>query len=185
MTVNGRFRDGSLRLVLTPVWILLSAIGLLGLAGVRFNWTASLPRGLYIITNDANAALVEFCPEGVFSVLSVSRGYRPHGVCPDRAAPLLKPVIARPGDTVAVSEDGLSVNGRPIENTKARRLDSAGRPLEPWPLGVYSVRPATVWVASTYHPNSFDSRYFGPIGVSMIRHRLRPLWVFGSTSAGW
>jgi conjugative transfer signal peptidase TraF len=181
MTVNGRFKDNVLRWVLTPIWILLALIGVLGLSGMRINLTDSLPRGLYLITDDLNATLVEFCPQGIFSALSVQRGYRPGGICPDREAPLIKPVIARPGDTVVVSAEGISVNGRQLPNTKARLYDSTGRPLGAWPSGVYSVAPATVWVASTYHPNSFDSRYFGPISVSIIRHRLRPLWLVPST----
>jgi type IV secretory pathway protease TraF len=39
------------------------------------------------------------------------------------------------------------------------------------------VSPGTIWVASTYHPRSFDSRYFGPIAVADIRARLAPLLV--------
>ena len=183
MTENGRFRDDILRRVLTPIWIVLAFIGVLGLSGMRINLTDSLPRGLYLITDDLNAALVEFCPPGVFGALFARRGYRPGGICPDREAPLLKPVIARPGDRVLISADGISVNGRQLPNTKPRRYDSAGRPLASWPSGVYSVASATVWAVSTYHPNSFDSRYFGPISDSMIRHRLRPLWVIASTHA--
>ena len=183
MTASGRFKDDALRWVLTPIWISLAAVGVLGLSGVRINLTDSLPRGLYLITDDLNAALVEFCPPGIFSTLSVRRGYRPGGICPDREAPLLKPVIARPGDTVMVSADGISVNGQRLPNTKPRQFDSAGRPLAAWPSGIYSVAFATIWVVSTYHPNSFDSRYFGPISISLIRHRLRPLWLFGSTFA--
>ena len=34
-----------------------------------------------------------------------------------------------------------------------------------------------VWVASTYNRGSYDSRYMGPISISQIRARLRPLWL--------
>jgi len=181
MIVNGRFNNEFLRWVLLPIWSALAVMGMLGLSGLRVNFTDSLPRGFYWITNDSKAVLVEFCPPSAFSMLSVRRGYRPSGICPDRKAPLLKPVIARAGDTVVVSAEGISVNGRKLPNTKPRPFDSGGRPLNAWPRGVYSVPAAMVWVVSTYHPNSFDSRYFGPISVARIRHRLRPLWVAGST----
>src|SRR5215469_18677561 len=110
MRVNGRYKDDTLRWVLTPIWILLGGFGVMGIFGMRINWTSSLPPGFYLITDDLNATLVEFCPPSIFSALSAGRGYRPGGICPDRGAPLLKPIIARPGDTVLVSADGISVN---------------------------------------------------------------------------
>jgi type IV secretory pathway protease TraF len=96
------------------------------------------------------------------------------------AAPLIKPVIARTRDIVVVSADGIRVNGSLLPNTVPKNLDAAGRPLPVWLPGTYAVAPEMVWVASTYHPNSFDSRYFGPISIRAIRHWLRPLWVLGS-----
>jgi conjugative transfer signal peptidase TraF len=182
--MSGRPNGTVLRILLLTVMATLAVGTLPGLLGVRVNTTNSLPKGLYLITQDENAPLVEFCPEGIFSTLSVVRGYRPGGLCPDGAAPLLKPVIAGAGDTVELSEEGIRVNGRLLPNTAPQRVDTAGRPLTAWPSGVYPVTSATVWVASTYHANSFDSRYFGPIPIGQIQHRLRPLWVLGSASTG-
>ena len=182
MHMSGRPDGNALKIVLALGTATLCAITALGLAGLRINTTSSLPLGIYVITSDPAAPLVEFCPEGDFSALSSSRGYRPPGACPDGAAPLLKPVIANSGDTVTVANEGIRVNGRLLRNTAPQRVDTAGRPLRAWPLGVYTVAPATLWVASTYHPNSFDSRYFGPIPVRLIRHRLRSLWVNGSVT---
>jgi conjugative transfer signal peptidase TraF len=152
----------------------------MGLLGVRINTTDSLPKGLYLITREARAPLVEFCPEGSFSTLSRVRGYRPVGACPDGGAPLLKSVIANSGDTVECSVNGIRVNGRLLPNTAPHNVDSAGRRLAAWPPGIYPVAPGTLWVASTYHPNSFDSRYFGPISAGQVRHYLKPLWMLGS-----
>jgi len=45
------------------------------------------------------------------------------------ATPLLKQVIAEEGDTVAVSDAGISVNGRLVPNTRPRATDTAGRPM--------------------------------------------------------
>ena len=182
--MSGPLKGNALRMLLFMVLAILCAVTLPGIAGLRINTTSSLPRGIYLITDDPNAPLVEFCPQGVFSVLSSVRGYRPPGLCADGAAPLLKPVIAHSGDTVALSAEGIWVNGKLLPNTAPKHADTAGRPLTAWPSGVYTVGPATLWVASTYHPNSFDSRYFGPISLGLIRHRLRPLWVFGSATIG-
>ena len=180
--MSGQLNENALRLFLAWVMIAFCVVTLPGVAGLRVNTTNSLPVGMYLITRDENAPLVEFCPQGLFSQLSASRHYRPPGSCPDGAAPLLKPVIAHPGDIVVLSAEGIRVNGSLLPNTAPQLVDAAGRPLKTWPTGVYPVAPSTVWVASTYHPNSFDSRYFGPISLGLIRHRLRPLWVLGSTA---
>jgi conjugative transfer signal peptidase TraF len=152
-------------LVLFPVWSFL---------GLRVNTSPSLPVGLYIATTDASANLVEFCPAEPSASLSIARGYRESGTCSDGAAPLLKPIVAGAGDNVELSKRGISVNGVLLPNTAPLSKDIKGRPLQSWPYGHYSVAPGTVWVASTYHPRSFDSRYFGPVSITVIRDRLRP-----------
>jgi conjugative transfer signal peptidase TraF len=87
----------------------------------------------------------------------------------------MKPVVARFGDTVEFSEGGVAVNRRLLPNTAPRIADTQGRPLQHFPFGRYVVQRGTVWVASTYNPRSFDSRYFGPVPESLIRAHLRPL----------
>jgi conjugative transfer signal peptidase TraF len=145
---------------------------------VRINTSYSLPMGLYLTTDDPGAVLVEFCPAGIFSRDSSQRGYRTRGFgCPDRAVPLLKPVVARQGDSVETGPDGIAVNGRLLPHTAPLRLDGKGRRLTAWPFGRYRVEAGTIWVASTYHRGSYDSRYIGPISVTQIRRRLKPLWV--------
>ena len=157
----------------------LTASGLVaGLAGVRINTSSSLPLGLYVRTHESGATLVEFCPAEPFASFSRDRGYRVAGItCSDRAVPLLKPVIARAGDAVKVSAAGIAVNGHLLPNTSALQRDAAGRPLTPWPSGLYVVSPGYVWVASTYSIGSYDSRYMGPVDEKLIRGRLRPLWL--------
>jgi conjugative transfer signal peptidase TraF len=106
--------------------------------------------------------LAEFCPAEPFASLAISGGYRSSGSCQDGALPLVKPVVADSGDIVEFSAGGMAVNGRLLPNSAPLTTDSKGRPLIPWPFGRYTVAPGTVWVASSYSPKSFDSRYFGP-----------------------
>jgi conjugative transfer signal peptidase TraF len=160
------------RLSLVAVGVSVGAFQLCGLLGLRINTSPSLPMGLYI-TADSDANLVEFCPVEPFATLAIVRGYRDSGICPDGAAPLMKPVVAKPGDVVELSARGISVNGALLSNTAPLSKDTKGRPLEPWPFGRYLVASGTVWVASSYHPRSFDSRYFGPISMAAIRERLK------------
>ena len=146
--------------------------------GLRINTSYSLPLGIYVRTTDPRARLIEFCPVEPFATQSSERGYRTHGTaCPDGAVPLLKPIVAVAGDRVVLSSAGMSVNGRLLPKTAPLIRDWAGRSLHPWPFGSYFVEEGTVWVASTYNRGSYDSRYMGPIKISMIRARLRPLWL--------
>jgi conjugative transfer signal peptidase TraF len=144
--------------------------------GLRVNTSRSLPMGLYVITDNEIGSLIEFCPEGKAAEESKTRRYRSTGSCPDNSEPLIKPVIAREGDLVEMSVKGISVNGNLLKDTAPLREDWAGRPLTSWQFGTYRVAPGEAWVASTYNYGSYDSRYFGPIRISSIRHRLRPIW---------
>jgi conjugative transfer signal peptidase TraF len=163
------------RIALVALGVSVGAFQLCDFLGLRFNTSPSLPVGLYIATADGDANLVEFCPAEPFATLAIVRRYRDPGVCHDGAAPLLKPVVARSGDMVVLSARGMSVNGVLLPNTAPLSKDTKGRPLEAWPFGRYIVAPETVWVASSYHPRSFDSRYFGPVSTAAIRQRLKPL----------
>jgi conjugative transfer signal peptidase TraF len=145
--------------------------------GIRVNCSPSLPVGLYQVASGPDATLVEFCPAEPFASIAKARGYRQAGNCPDGGSPLMKPVVARAGDSVQVSVKGLTVNGKTIPNSAPLLKDTAGRRLTPWPFGIYALQPGTVWVVSDYHPRSFDSRYFGPISEALVRNRLRPLLV--------
>jgi len=159
------FGGGALALALTAEW-----------AGLRLNDSPSMPIGLYVRTSsESRSSLVVFCPPESFAQLSVERGYRSRGNCPDGAEPLAKPMAARPGEIVELSATGMAVNGRLLPHTAPLVTDTAGRPLPHWPFGRYVVAPGTVWVASTYSPRSLDSRYFGPVEASQVREHVRPL----------
>jgi conjugative transfer signal peptidase TraF len=159
--------------------VLITTVGtfaICGVVGVRINGSPSLPVGLYLVTEHSDANLVEFCPVGPFASLAIARGYRDAGSCSDGGAPLLKPVVARASDSVEVSAAGLAVNGHLLPNTAPMKRDTNNRPLTPWPPGRYTVAPDSVWVASSYNPRSFDSRYFGPVPLGSVRNHVRP-WI--------
>ena len=145
------------------------------IVGLRINTSPSLPLGLYVTSSEPGANLVEFCPSEPFAGLALSRGYRDPGACSDGGAPLLKPVVACEGDLVEVSAAGIAVNGQLLPNTAPLRIDTKRRPLTSWAPGRYIVQPGFVWVASSYNPRSFDSRYFGPVAINSIRDHVRPL----------
>ena len=161
--------------LLSAVLMVATTAGTFQLCGVRVNASASLPIGLYGITSDLSAKLVEFCPAEPFGSLSANRAYRGKGVCPDGAEPLMKPAVATAGDTVTVSPAGVAVNGVLLPNSAPLSFDTKHRPLQHWRYGRYTVAPGTSWVISSYSPRSFDSRYFGPIATRSVRAHLRRL----------
>lgn len=175
LNMIGRFRRLA-RSAFLGVGACVGAFQICGWLGLRLNTSPSLPLGVYITTDTGN--LVEFCPAEPFASVALARGYRSPGVCPDGGAPLLKPVIATSGDVVDFSPDGLEVNNFRIPNTAPLSWDTKGRPLTHWPFGRYTVPTSMAWVASSYNGRSFDSRYFGPVAVTAIRDRARPVLSF-------
>jgi conjugative transfer signal peptidase TraF len=146
----------------------------LGASGLRISTSPSLPFGLYRVTSNEHAPLVEFCPDEPYGSFAAARGYRSKGNCPDGASPLMKPVVATAGDHVRVSNSGLEVNGTVLLNTAPMAVDTQKRPMAAWPSGNYVVAPGWIWVASSYNARSFDSRYFGPVRTVDIRCHLKP-----------
>lgn len=167
--------------------IVLAALTLAALlvvhTGLRFMLTPSLPLGIYRTVNGppTRGAIVMAClPERV-ARLALERGYLWRGDCPGGAVPLGKVVLAVAGDTVTLSAEGISVNGRAVPRSRPHERDHKGRPLEHYPSGSHVLGPGELWLFSPYHPLSFDSRYFGPIARSQVRSRLVPLWTFART----
>ena len=148
-------------------------------AGYRYTNTTSLPTGLYRLTRSPSDPLVSFCPTGAAARESIDRNYRDKSyLCPDRYEPFLKPVVAHAGDTVSINDNGISVNGILLRNSKSLQEDGAHRPLHPWPHGTYTVAQGFIWVVSSYNPLSYDSRYFGPIPESSLLGYEHPVWQF-------
>ena len=146
-------------------------------AGVRFNYTTSIPRGLYLASDFDPAdvrlgQLVEACPsrEGAEAVAA----YLPDGPCPGGVIRLGKEVVGLPGDRVTVDSAGVAVNGVRLPRSTPLFRDRTGRPLYPW-LGEYALGPGEYWLHSSRVETSIDSRYVGP--VSDVRAELRPLLV--------
>jgi conjugative transfer signal peptidase TraF len=152
--------------------------------GVVFNYTHSAPFGLYREQFDSEAGIhdpatyVFFCPDRRWPSMRGEPNYRdPMRTCPDGLSPLIKPVVAWPGDLVSVSANGISVNGQMLKNSAPIERDSKGQQLHTFAAGEYRVGPKELWVVSSFSPRSFDSRYFGPIPLKSVHSWLRPLLV--------
>jgi conjugative transfer signal peptidase TraF len=160
----------------------VAALATANVTGLRINGTASMPRGLWRVTPAVSplrrGAVVTICPPDTPPFReAAARGYFPAGSCPGGHEPLVKPIGAAPGDVVAVSASGVTVNGQAVPGTAQLAQDSAGRRLQPVCAGTYPVAPGEVWLLSGHDPRSFDSRYFGPVPAENVQGVAQPLWV--------
>lgn len=157
--------------------LLLGSLAVAGLSaatggGVRplllWNRTASEPEGLYVRDRRpvAVGALIAFpAPATAFPYADARMGYL-------RRTPILKAVAAGAGDHVCTAGDILKINGRALG--PVYHQDRTGRTLPRW-QGCRRLGENELFVFSARIPNSFDSRYFGPVSRDRIVGVFRPL----------
>ena len=115
--LSGRVRV-NLKAVLP--WIIIIIIILLGDVFMRWqrlsiNLTSSMPIGIYqrqVTHAIHHGNIVAVCLPEQIARLGLKRGYLQKGRCPSGAIPVLKEVIAVPGDEVSVTKDDIIVNGK-------------------------------------------------------------------------
>jgi conjugative transfer signal peptidase TraF len=161
-------------------WILTTALAAL-MAGASilsrpapklvWNASASVPIGLYAIhpidgIQPGDLFLV-LPPDAVARYLA-ERGYLPRGV------PILKHVLALPGESVCRVERTITVDGMAVGDALDR--DSQGRDLPAW-QGCRIVAHDELFLMNWRSSFSFDGRYFGPLPASTIVGRATPLWI--------
>jgi conjugative transfer signal peptidase TraF len=139
----------------------------------RFIWnaSASAPIGLYIVGRATQIQIDDLVvvtpPEDVAAFLA-DGGYLPRGV------PLLKRVLALPGQTVC--RIGRTITVDSIAVGDARERDSHGRALPLW-QGCRVVAEGDVFLMNRQSADSFDGRYFGPLPIASVVGRAKPLWI--------
>jgi conjugative transfer signal peptidase TraF len=165
-------RVGTLAVTAAATTLAAAAIG--SKPTLRYVWNASesVPIGLYgvqaatrLIVTDL---VVAFPPEDL-AIRLAEGGYLPRGV------PLIKRVLALPGQIVCRKDLAIIVDG--IEMGSARERDHRGRLLPAW-QGCRTLHQGQVFLMNWDEPASLDSRYFGPLPLSGIVGRAVPLWTF-------
>jgi conjugative transfer signal peptidase TraF len=156
-------------------------VGMYGLRRIRINVTPSIPIGLYDIhlkvkgMTMTRGTLVIACPPLAAARLARARQYLTHGSCPGDVMPVGKYIAAVAGDTVAISPDGVVVNGQVLSESRPLAQDHRGRELRHIPYGTYVIAPHMVWLAGDT-TISWDSKYFGVVNTQAIHGVLTPLW---------
>jgi conjugative transfer signal peptidase TraF len=165
------------------VAVIGTLVAVILIVGLRFNFTSSMPLGVYHLAKVSPTAvyremIVAVCAPASAVELGRHRGYLSAGSCSGESEPLLKTVAAVAGDTVTVTTNGIDVNGKLLLNSKPLSLDSSGRPLMPWPSGRYQISPGSIWLYAN-DERSWDSRYFGPTPVRNVVGAVAPVLVAG------
>lgn len=159
-------RPGTLVLFATALVVAAAAAGSLFVSANRaplllLNRSASEPMGLYLRAGATvqPGVLVAFrTPSPAFPYADRNMGYL-------HQQPILKMVAAGPGDRVCTRGETLVIND--VIRAPIQRWDREGRALPRW-IGCRSLRADEVFVFSARVPNSFDSRYYGPVDRGAI-----------------
>jgi len=137
-----------------------------------WNASASAPIGLYRVQAEDHPTVPDLVvvmpPEPVATFLA-NGGYLPRGV------PLLKRILALPGQTICRSHLAILIDG--VAMAIAREDDRRGRPLPVW-QGCRIVAEGEVFLMNWQSANSLDGRYFGPLPAASILGRAVSLWTF-------
>ncbi len=172
-----------------PAIVFFGIYAILPLFGYVYVWTGSLPIGLWRYNSEGlNSPYISFClPSGVYS-----RFFRDHVLsetdtltysCSDNTPYLVKPIMAKPGDTVELTTATVKVNGIPLPNTATLKKSKVKKVQIPHiPRGRYVVAPGTLWVISTYNNASFDSRYYGGVREQWVKSGIDPVLVYTDNS---
>ena len=119
------------------------------------------------MTNLVVTELVAIQPPELLAAFLDRNGYLPIGV------PMLKRVLALPGQTVCRSGHTISIDK--IDMGEVRERDSHGRPLPVW-HGCRVVGEDELFLMNRQSKDSLDGRYFGPIAASAVIGRALPVW---------
>lgn len=135
-----------------------------------WNVSASVPVGLYGLSAPRDLAdgdLVAVMPDQPLADFMVERGYIGRGV------PLLKRVMALPGQQVCRTGNAITVDAARLGDALDR--DRMGRALPTW-HGCRRIANGDIFLMNPDVRDSLDSRYFGPIAARTIIGMATPIY---------
>ena len=138
---------------------------------IIYNGSDSVPKGWYRITLTGSPAVSDIVltrlPPAA-ATLAAQRSYLPTHI------PLLKTVLAVAPQRVCVRGNHVLVDDQVVGKLLVH--DRLGRPLPTW-RGCRPLVGDELFLLSVDNPESFDSRYFGPISATAVIGRAQPLWL--------
>lgn len=153
-------------------------IALALLLPVKLNWyTDSLPRGIYWKLDLGTVK------KGMYAATCLNDGLIQHGLergyvptftsddCTHGHYALGKQIYGVPGDAIRIDDAGQIIVNEQATSLSRLSADSQGRAM-PVIESTYTLQPGQYWLMSSYKSNSWDSRYWGPVGID---YQLTPI----------
>jgi conjugative transfer signal peptidase TraF len=140
------------------------------LMGFRYVGSPSVPEGLWFLHQGSltRGAYALLCLPQNVAELGRRAGYLAVGNCPGNVLPLMKHVIALPGDRVQLASDGVRVNGVLMPRSRVQSHGSSGKRIAARLTQADEiVAPGMIWVLGD-SSNSWDSRYFGAVADTRV-----------------
>ena len=138
---------------------------------LRVNLSPSMPIGIYRQLNIHSlqrGMTVSVCLPKRVAQTGLRRGFIGRGHCPGGVEPVVKKLIAIPGDHLVVTHQGITVNGH-FYWTPVHEHDLHNAPLERWAHDGTIVSSLGYWLYGSGAPNlSWDSRYFADVSKANI-----------------
>lgn len=149
-------------------------------SGLLFNYSNSVPFGVYrrVVARSNRAALYAgFCLPDATAKSAIHAGLEiVPGACARGLAPVLKPLSqASPEHPISLTDCGFFIDGKLLANTAPKSRSRTGAVLVHYPFGTYT---NGLWAVSNFNPNSYDSRYFGPVAPDAILFYAKPVWTW-------
>jgi conjugative transfer signal peptidase TraF len=134
------------------------------------NTTSSLPVGIYYLSND----IISLQKTVVFKKPSFLSKLQRNWLIKDGV--FIKKITAGPGDKVCAMNGTLFINDKEMGIIKTKDHNGENLPNNTNNMFCRTLIKGEFWTG-TNHPNSFDSRYYGPINESDLKI-VKPLILF-------
>lgn len=164
-------------LILAPPALAAAYVPRPAAPALLFNPSPSEPPGFYVRTDAAPAVGRRIA----FRTPGPGRAYAARHMPELVRGSILKTIAAGPGEHVCAGPRVLSINGAPRAAIVHR--DRLGEPLPQW-RECRRLGPDEYFVLSTRVPNSFDSRYYGPVRRDEVLAVYRPAGRLEEASGG-
>lgn len=146
-------------------------VAIISVNGAAINIDHSIPKGLYWeVNNSPKKDDYVLCEIKNISRIGTQRNYSKN------LGTIGKRIIGVPGDTVKISSNGVTIDGKFIDNSKPLLHDSEGREM-PVMDSTFVLKNNHYFLFGN-HPESFDSRYFGAVNKEKIVSAIIPIITF-------
>ncbi len=144
---------------------------------MRFNLTPSMPIGFYYQVAHPGklqrGQTVEVCLPKNIGEQGIQRGYLNKGSCEGGFEPVIKELIAIPGDEIKINHDGIFVN-KIFYRAPFIQFDMNGQPMSSYSIkAIKSTNQYWLYGANDLE-YSWDSRFYGGVGRENIKAVIRP-----------